>query len=298
MVLSEAVLDVAMGLGQLADLSRNVVCGGAIPVGVLAVDWPRMGDETGSADPLEPYFGACTALGVDVFRAQSTREFPQALAREPRWLLIGVVCERDLAPAAAFEGEGDSILLLGEPADRSDELQGLDPGVWWNQVRQQPRGGIRPLDLHAESERHDALRMLLLGGRIRSAMTCGRGGMAWSVMSAVSTGARSLGASLDLTELLSSSAAKEGESPVRWDALWFGESRGRVLVTTSALDAGKVLAQARILGIPAAMVGRTGGGDVRLRLPACEVVWPLERVRTVAAGSLDPGAPPAGGAVP
>ena len=56
-----------------------------------------------------------------------------------------------------------------------------------------------------------------------------------------------------------------GASLHRLDALLFGESQGRILISVSALNAGKVLAQAGILGVPAARIGTVGGSSLQIK---------------------------------
>jgi phosphoribosylformylglycinamidine synthase len=47
--------------------------------------------------------------------------------------------------------------------------------------------------------------------------------------------------------------------------LLFGETQGRVVISVSALNAGKVLAQAKILGVPAARLGTVGGTVLQIK---------------------------------
>ena len=62
---------------------------------------------------------------------------------------------------------------------------------------------------------------------------------------------------------------------LRLDALLFGEAQGRVIISVAALNAAKVLAQAKILGVPAARIGTVGGGALQIKIPgatlSCEL---------------------------
>jgi phosphoribosylformylglycinamidine synthase subunit PurL len=83
------------------------------------------------------------------------------------------------------------------------------------------------------------------------------------------TGPASIGAELRLDERM------------RPDALLFGEAPGRVVA--AAPDAEPLLAAAREEGVPARVVGRTGGAQLRVRGPA-GAPWidaPVERLRAV-----------------
>ena len=49
------------------------------------------------------------------------------------------------------------------------------------------------------------------------------------------------------------------------DALLFGETQARVVISVSPLNAGKVLAQAKILGVPAVAIGKVGGTSLQIK---------------------------------
>ena len=76
-------------------------------------------------------------------------------------------------------------------------------------------------------------------------------------------------------------AAIELSDTLRPDALLFGESTGRVLVTTS--EPGRLLALAAKAGVPAREIGETGGDRLRIAPPG-ESPWidlPIERLKTL-----------------
>jgi len=56
-----------------------------------------------------------------------------------------------------------------------------------------------------------------------------------------------------------------GAAALRLDALLFGEAQGRVIISVAAVNAGKVLAQAKILGITARRIGTVGGGSLQIK---------------------------------
>ena len=55
----------------------------------------------------------------------------------------------------------------------------------------------------------------------------------------------------------------------------FGEAQGRVIISVAAVNAVKVLAQAKILGVAAARIGTVGGGALQIKTPgatlSCDV---------------------------
>ena len=72
-----------------------------------------------------------------------------------------------------------------------------------------------------------------------------------------------------LLSLPLSSKGGEGNDTAaqRLDALLFGEAQGRVIISVAAVDAVKVLAQAKILGITATRIGTVGGGVLQIKTP-------------------------------
>ena len=114
-----------------------------------------------------------------------------------------------------------------------------------------------PCDLAKESALHDALLGLIETGVVISAHDCAEGGLTVALaeccisqLTARNT-ARLTGASIDL----------EGIDCARFDALLFGESHGRVVITTAEAAAGAAVERAKLLGVPAARVGTVTGGD-------------------------------------
>jgi phosphoribosylformylglycinamidine synthase len=77
----------------------------------------------------------------------------------------------------------------------------------------------------------------------------------------------------DLLSLPLASKGGEGTdaAALRLDALLFGEAQGRVIITVAAINAVKVCAQAKILGITATRIGTVGGGALQIKTPGATV---------------------------
>ena len=91
-----------------------------------------------------------------------------------------------------------------------------------------------------------------------------------------------IGAQIDLTAEHENSAqavAGNGATSVttkrRLDALLFGETQGRIVITTSALNAVKVVERAKLLGVSAARIGTVGGDKVEIQAGGAGFVWPV-----------------------
>ena len=57
---------------------------------------------------------------------------------------------------------------------------------------------------------------------------------------------------------------------MRIDALLFGETQSRVVITCQPLDAVKVIERAKLMGVPAVAIGKVGGDQLILRTAAGE----------------------------
>ena len=113
---------------------------------------------------------------------------------------------------------------------------------------------------------------------VKSAHDCAEGGLTVALaeccisqLTARNT-ARLTGASIDL----------EGIDCARFDALLYGESHGRVVITTAEAEAGAAIERAKLLGVPAARIGTVSGGDT-LDIAAAEthLSWQLSELHDV-----------------
>ena len=220
----------------------------------------------------------------------------------PTVAMVGLIEKPEHITTQWFKDEGDAIILLGDAVDASDPLRGLGGSAYLQRIHGLKAGTPPRCDLEKEKELHLALRTLIHSGAVKSAHDCSEGGLAVALAeSCISQQAaretpRLIGAQVDLTALAgdtpgvrpSSGAAmsasggvsegpsvlgesqaaapEDGRTPaLRLDALLFGEAQGRVIISVAAVNAGKVLAQAKILGITATRIGTVGGGALQIK---------------------------------
>ncbi|HAB19264.1 MAG TPA: hypothetical protein DCE44_22905 [Verrucomicrobiales bacterium] len=67
----------------------------------------------------------------------------------------------------------------------------------------------------------------------------------------------------------------EGTSGPRLDALLFGETQNRVVISVAPADSGRVLKQCQILGVPAIRIGTVGGETLSVRTLDSESSTPV-----------------------
>jgi phosphoribosylformylglycinamidine synthase len=132
------------------------------------------------------------------------------------------------------------------------------------------------------------LRALIHSGVVKSAHDCSEGGLAVAVAeSCISQQIaretpRLIGAEIDLSPEAAAPAAgtpletaKPAAANVRLDALLFGETQGRIVISVGALDAVKVVERAKLMGVKATRIGTVGGDKLTLRTAAGEFSCPL-----------------------
>ena len=76
---------------------------------------------------------------------------------------------------------------------------------------------------------------------------------------------RLIGAQVDL------SATKD----VRLDALLFGETQNRIVITCAPLNATKVIERAKLMGVPAVRLGTVGGDKLTVKTASGEFTAPV-----------------------
>ena len=89
-----------------------------------------------------------------------------------------------------------------------------------------------------------------------------------------------IGAQIDLSA--------EATAAIRLDALLFGETQGRIIISVAPMDAVKVVERAKILGVSAIKLGTTGGSDLVIKRGDVECKWAAAESAWIAGGTLSP----------
>jgi phosphoribosylformylglycinamidine synthase len=270
----------------VAEAARNLACTGAVPLGVTdnlnfgnplnrEIFWQLRESVRGLAEACRAFNAPVTGGNVSLYN-----QSPQGpIDPTPTVAMAGLIERPEHITTQWFKDEGDVIILLGEPVDLSDPLQGLGGSAYLQQVHGLKTGTPPRCDLAAERELHLALRALIHSGIVKSAHDCSDGGLAVALAegcisqhSARET-PRLLGARIDLSGF--AGGKSNGEVGSRLDALLFGETQGRIVITTSALDAVKATERAKLLGIKATRLGTVGGETLAISAANRELSWSL-----------------------
>jgi phosphoribosylformylglycinamidine synthase subunit PurL len=273
----------------VAEAARNLACTGATPLGVTDnlnfgnphnpdIFWQLRDSVRGIAEACRAFNTPITGGNVSLYNQSPDG----AIDPTPTVAMAGLIDTPEHIVTQWFKDEGDAIILLGDVMDGDDPLSGLGGSAYLERVHGLKTGTPPRCNLEKEKELHLALRALIYSGAVKSAHDCSEGGLAVALAESCISQLvaretpRLIGAAVDLSgvgqasSLSQTSGKKSGADrleacPTRLDALLFGEAQGRIIISVSALNAGKVLAQAKILGVPATRIGTVGGEALQIK---------------------------------
>ncbi len=238
------------GMIAVAEAARNLVCSGAEPIGLTdclnfgnperpEVMWQFILSVEGIAD-------ACQAFNVPVVSGNvSFYNETNGLNIYPTPILgmVGLIEEADKTMTQWFKQAGDAIILLGSTRE---DVGGTE---YLRAIHHREQGEPPYLNLDTEKALHACTLKLIRDGLVQSAHDCSDGGLAVALVECcVSNPTQQLGAVVRLA----------GHT-IRRDALLFGESQSRIVLSVKADAADKVTQVAQAMGVPAAKIGTVGG---------------------------------------
>jgi phosphoribosylformylglycinamidine synthase len=243
----------------VAEAARNVACAGARPLG--ATNCLNFGNPERPpimwqfAQAVEGIGEACRALAIPITGGNVSlynETDGKAIYPTPVIGVVGLLERADRVLTGRFQRSGDAIILLGTGRG---ELGGSE----YLKVVYDRVSGVPPqLDLESERSLQDLVARLAADRLIRSAHDCSDGGFAMALAECC-FGADDRGAdvSIDAVSVVS-------EPRLNQAAALFGESASRVVISTARDRADDVLARAAATGVPARVIGQTGGHQLRI----------------------------------
>ena len=260
----------------VAECARNLACSGATPIGTTdnlnfgnphnpELFWQLKEAVRGLAEGCIAFDAPVTGGNVSLYNQNPDG----AIDPTPTVAMAGLVEEERHVTTQWFKEDGDAVILLGAPVDSEDALQGLG-GSAYLQVAHETKSGQPPrCNLETECTLGTTLLGLIQSDLVKSAHDCSEGGLAVALAECTFSelearnAPRFLGAEIDLSAV----------EDFRLDALLFGESHGRVIITTSELDAVKAVERAKLLGVPTQRIGTVGGKQLKIKTPTGEHAW-------------------------
>jgi phosphoribosylformylglycinamidine synthase len=250
----------------LAEAARNVACAGGRPIG--ATNCLNFGNPERPeimwqfAEAVAGLGEACRALSIPITGGNVSlynETDGRAILPTPVIGVVGLIEDASRVVTRVFPAAGLDIVLLGAS---HGELGGSE---YLHTVHGLTRGLPPALDLAAEGALQTLLVDLVARGAVRSAHDCSEGGLAVTLAECCFEGG-SIGASVDVA-----GAASDGGVD-RLTATLFGESTSRVLVSVAPDESASVLAAAKLAGVPAAVIGRTGDRAIRIAVDGTKVI--------------------------
>jgi phosphoribosylformylglycinamidine synthase len=283
----------------VTEAARNLACTGAVPLGATdnlnygnpnnpELFWQLKESVRGLADACKAFNAPITGGNCSLYNQSPNGPIDPT----PTVAMVGIIEKPEHVTTQWFKDEGDAIVLLGDIVDNNDPLLGLGGSAYLQVIHGQKNGTPPRCELEPARTLHTTLLGLIQSGLVKSAHDCSEGGLAVCLAESCISRLvaretpRLIGATVDLSLVgrESSRAQKseggekselDGVSPHRLDALLFGETQSRIVVTCQPLDAVKLVERARLMGVPAVQIGRVGGDQLAVKTAAGEFSVPV-----------------------
>jgi phosphoribosylformylglycinamidine synthase II len=237
----------------VAEAARNLVCSGADPAALTDClnfgnpDKPERYWEFKNC--VEGIIFACKKFNIPVVSGNVSfyNESPKGpIYPTPTIGMIGVLKDLKHATSAPFKKTGDVIILLGE------NLEELGVSEYMKVIHGQVKGDAPSLFLEREAAVHAVCLKSIQKRLISSAHDCSEGGLAVALAECCICGDKMIGAQVTLNDKF------------RPDALLFGETQSRIIVSCSPKNKMKILNIAKKHNIPYQVLGKVGGKNLKI----------------------------------
>ncbi len=250
------------GMLAVAESARNVACAGGLPI--AATNCLNFGNPERPeimwqfARAVEGIGEACRQLDVPVTGGNVSlynETDGRSIQPTPVLGVVGIIEDAQRALTRVFRREGAAVVLLGET--------GVDLGgtEYLHVMHGLVRGKPPRLDLSAERSLQRLLVSATADGLLESAHDCSEGGVAVT-LSECCFDSGGIGAVISLPQ--ASGVSLDAREDIMLAATLFGETASRVIVTVAEENADEFFARARQASVPARLVGRTGGTQLRV----------------------------------
>jgi phosphoribosylformylglycinamidine synthase II len=218
----------------------------------------------------------CHAFGIPVTGGNVSlyNQSPAGpIAPTPTVGIVGIIQDAKHITPSHFQADGDAIILVGGFGEE------LGASLYLREVHGLKMGRPPQLNLEREKKMHEAVRAAIRAGLVRSAHDLAEGGLLVALAECAIGGKNQIGANVRLDVLYE-----------RMDALLFGESQSRALLTTRAEDGDKLLSLFEESGVPACRVGDVGGAELSVTIKGKaprQFVWKVATLHHVWDSALD-----------
>jgi phosphoribosylformylglycinamidine synthase len=239
------------GKQAVAEAWRNLIAVGATPLAItdnMNFGNPEKPEIMGQfASCIEGMRDACLALDFPVVSGNVSlynETNGKAILPTPMIGAVGRIDDLDFFATVDFRKAGESLVLIGDTKGQ------LGRSLYLRDLLGRDEGAPPPVDLVAERRNGDFVRGLIESGTIVTCHDIADGGLLVAV------------AEMALAANIGAEIAPPQSLPCPFHAWLFGEDQGRYLIATGHPD--DVLARAKEAGVPAVVIGRTGGSALTL----------------------------------
>ena len=260
----------------VAEAARNVVCSGGEPLAITnclnfgnperpEIMWQFVEAVKGIGEACRALQTPVTGGNVSLYNETSGN----AIFPTPMIGMVGLLDDVSWATGQWFKTEGDLVALLGATREELGASEYL--AVRFGLVQGEPPA----LDLARERAVQRVCLEAIRAGIINSAHDCSDGGLAVALAESC-LGPTPIGVDVRL------------EDTIRPDALLFGESQSRIVVSLKASDWSRLQMMAEAHQVPVTRLGTVGGTRFQLRAPACGVELSVAEIETAWRSGLAP----------
>jgi len=258
----------------LVEAMRNLVCVGAEPAGIT--------DCLNFANPEKPdrYWqfkecvrgitDACQFFQVPVVSGNVSfyNESPKgAIYPTPTIGMVGILPDINKRCTQYFKNEDDEVILLGGGDYLcKEEIGGSE---YLKEIHNLVKGNLPELDLELEKSVQKTTLEIINQGLVNSAHDCSEGGLAVTLAECcISNREKKIGCRIDNLP-----------SALRTDALLFGESQSRIILSAKRSAVNKIKSIARKNNTPLRIIGKTGGKRFIITIDEKRIIdLPLEKL--------------------
>lgn len=262
----------------VAEAARNLACCGAAAAGVtdcLNFGSPKKKDRFWQfKNCLEGIADACGFFKIPVVSGNVSfyNESPEgSIFPTPSIGMVGIIDDVNFVCTQYFKKEGDLIALLGVCKEEFGATEYL------KEIHGLVKGDAPELDLELEQSVQNTALQAVKKGLVNSAHDCSEGGLAVALAECcISNEKKMLGAVID--KLVSN---------IRKDALFFGESQSRIILSCNRENAAKIKRIAKKNKTPFSIIGETALGYLKILDNKEELInLPLESLKREWTGGL------------
>lgn len=235
----------------VAEACRNLACVGARPIGVTnclnfgnpekpEIMWQFQETIHGIAE-------SCRAFDIPVTGGNvSFYNDTEGISIHPTPVLgiVGMVDDVKLTTGPGFKEEGDILILLGENKDE------LGASEYVKTIHQKEKGIPPQIDLEEEKRIQEFCLEIISLELIESAHDVSEGGLATCLAESSFLSREKTGLNANLRD------------KIRADAVLFGETQSRIIITSKGQNHQKILDLAKDRKVKAAVIGKTGGDRI------------------------------------